>query len=576
MSLSITNLIEQSGQVMQSLQTGMQQKLELIRQTQELGAATKADIKAASDNEALVEGTAIQAKLDTQERVLKTGETFRTNIDRANNVYTALAAASEQAWQAQQQAKAKVDAKQRVSLFEDPLGWIAGRLTVNQDIAEHNAANENRQAANQRIQELNALTDSTARVQAHFAQTVTQQTKSAAMQNIALRANVELRKVDRENIRMNMEAVEEASKLPIQQLSMMFQLKSAQNAQEGLDFQRQSQARQERRLALAEAAAAAREAKTDAEKNNLESTIHQAIDLGRAARGLPALTGMQIKHLMPLITQKNSAGIPAEFQFDYQHGSKILLNGGSNKGVKLVNSPLELVALRKNNIELNLPAAQTEVLTVIERTVQRSANSKGMQMLDKKDVAGATKLHTAELEREFDSQLRGAQIGTGKSLYSIPALNDLAATQPDVAANPVYQKVLKVRLDAGEKFEDGSKVVAAVASALKKGEISYTEALRANEIFVRAVEINNAQRGFKVLAVPEAKSFNANIKGKDFDITRPEALGQAIQSQLRPTISTSGFGVRDVPIVGGTATALGATQAVIENAWNGMFDPTKK
>ena len=577
MSISITNLIEASTAAMNQMQAMTQQKVDLLGKLDEAVDADKATLDKVAANTKITETARLDSALASQERNLTVGDIFGTNASKANAVYAKLAAEASTAFEIQKQAKSKIDAKLGASLFNDPLGYIMGRLTVNEDIAAHNSAVDAREMATKRIQELNQLTESSAQVQRHFAAPVTLASRQAVIDNIAMEASLKKSMLDREGIRYNVQAVDEAMRLPAQQIQNLFQLKSAQNADEGLALQRQAAARAAQSQALAER----RQQLLESKEAEAESTVLQMVDAGRALRGLPPLTGLQTKQVFNALRSKVSTPFAAELQYDYAKGQELAFRGG--KEVKIADSPSEYLSIRESGINFNhTPATQAVVTRLVEvkDAVLADPKLKAAMGANKNPKASASLIDGA-INEAFKADMASAKIGTGDSIYSINSIQDLAKAVPEIAANPVYTKVLKARLDAGENFDTPTKVMVAVREGVRAGVITINDAAKVSEIFAKGVEINNQTKQFSKFGLPEATGLTAKLDtrpgmfggNKVYNIVQPDQVmkyvmdansTRSVQEQLSA-----------VPIVGAATNLMEALNPALQREAAGTINTTR-
>jgi hypothetical protein len=513
--------------------------------------------QAAVDTE-MVAATKNAAELRTQEAKLRIGNDFGTNRNAQNEVYSALSAIERKAWEDQQAAKAVIDRKRSVGLMDNPIEYIMNQLTVNQDIQRHNSANETRQAVLQRIAQLNDATRESSIVQQQFTQTMTAEAADAAVRIAALPMQRSILEADAKAIQYNVQALREARDTPIKALEMTFQLRSAQNADEGLAISRRSAARQDMLAQLSierEKRLAAKEIKDERTREENDATLVGYINTGRALRGFAPLSDLRGKEVLQIIrTFGKDNPTSQQFMFDLNKGMEEL---GLPGGAKLAESPAEMIALQQAGVKVNATPSQQVVLTRMNDALAIVKSQNATKPLDPKDTAGAKARLEGAIKQVIESDQQNIKLGDASNPYSFAPLAALAQAVPSIQANPAFAKSLKARVDSGEDLTDPKKIFTALAEDMRKGKITYQEAISASEIFMRGVEINNKEKAFTRFGLPEATSFNVIIDKLPYvpggteqvNFLRPDSLGRAL---LASAVQQRPFSFMDIPAAGPT------------------------
>jgi hypothetical protein len=131
-------------------------------------------------DESVVAAAEQAAKLQTQARTRKVTDDFNVDILAQGNEITTLAAQQKELFDRKMESAKVIAEKQAVGLFDDPLQYIMNQFTINGDIAEHNAANQQMNAIQTRIQSLNLNAQSTIATQKQLETGVTEASALAA------------------------------------------------------------------------------------------------------------------------------------------------------------------------------------------------------------------------------------------------------------------------------------------------------------------------------------------------------------------------------------------------------------
>ena len=562
--ISLTGIIEQANSVGMMLSEQTDKITQLLSQSAATVGMDKAILEQASKDLQLTTSTKLAGDLSTQQARIKIGTDFGTNRQAQNQIYSALAEMERSAWAKETDARQRVQEKQSVDFFSNPLKYIVNQVTVEKDLNDLKNAESLRKAAAQRIQDLNAVTQSSAQVQANFAETLTQESADAAIRLAAVNTQRAMNETELKAIQYNIEAIRIARDAPIKNLELMFQIRSAQQAEEQLGISRRSAARQDMLAQLAierEKRLAAKEGQDANAQAENESQIMSYVNTGRALRGLAPITDMKQKEVLQILRAGPNSKLGQEFLFDFNMGQQESFKQGTG-GARFAENGSQMLQLLQSGIPINTTAEQQTVLTRLKDAVALTQGQNAKQPLDPKDKEGAMKRLQQNVDAIVKQDMDNVRLGDAKNPYSIPTLNVLAASIPSIAANPAYNLSLKKRVEAGEDFTDPGKIITALAEDMRAGKISYAQALSATEIFTRAVAINNESKGFKRFGLPEANEFNAIVDtmpmipggSQQVNFLRPDSLGRAI---MKASLGTSGlFQNVPSPMVQGGLQAL--------------------
>lgn len=496
--------------------------------TQESSAVAK---QAAVDASAVVAAEQA-AKLNTQNAMLKVGAAFGTNVMAQDEVLSALASQAKSAFDKQQQIRAKIDEKNSVSFFENPLGYLVNQMTLNDDINAHNSAVREKDAAFSQIERLNAATQTTTATQLKFEQSVTEASAAAATRNAAAKWTLEANRATIEGLNTNISGIQTAIGATKDQLEMMSRAVSAVNQQESLSIQ-------QAHLAIARQASARADAEWEFRKKQLtadakyESSIIDQINAGRAARGAPALSGVQTTNVLATLRAKGEFG--DELRSDWRTGEGVMMTGE----VKLAPNEVSVYQRLKSGQAMNLPPMQRDVASRIVAAGDAAYLAyKNSVVYDAKDKEAAALAISKGIRAALAQE--ASNVNSIDNLFQIASLKAIAEAAPTSANLSVWKDFLKPRADAGEEFSSAEKVIAALANGISTGKLTHKQALEISTMYQQGALINSEQRAFKKFGLDIAPQYTVRIGGlfgsfmmeRPIDMTKSEEVGRALSKML--------------------------------------------
>lgn len=465
----------------------------------------------------------------------KVGLTFGTDISQSNEIYTALSGEMQKYYGEQQKYAAEIEKKQSVSFFENPLEAIINSFTINADIAKHNLAEARGDAAASQIQKLNQLSSQAAQLQGQFSAPVTQASAEAAARLTSAKFKIEANNQTIQGIANNSAGIKEALSLNAQQLSYLFQAKGAQNSEEQLQLSRAAAARSAREEARS-AKMFEMNFKAKEDEDKYYSSIVESINVGRAARGVPLLQGIQAEKVFAALKSKSQ--LSQDLMDDMKTGERAYESGS----VTLANSPAEYVKRIGSGQTINLPEAQKYVNPLFDRALALARLDKTWDASNK-DVAGNTAKFNDAVSKLIKQDSSEVRAGDTKNLFALPGLQAFAGMR-NVQQTPVFEKLFRERIKNGETFDDPTKVLQVTAEAVRKNQISYNEALSLATVYQQAQAVNLAEKNLSKFGIqgvtPAEVGYKVQIDldllrlggSKVVDLTKADKLGEALNSYL--------------------------------------------
>lgn len=531
--MSTIDILGQIAKATAASNTGTNQITALLSDAANLTTDNSDFLKTAANDASLVSTTESAANLSTIAAKQKLGLKFGTDVSAQNEIYSLLTAKEADAAARKDSAKSAINAKTQVSPLDDPVSWLLGKLTVNQDITAYNNASTDQKDALDRINALNAATAGSAVLQTQFAQTTTQASAEAAARIASTAWQVKANEMTIEGLKLGVEGIKTSLSKTVQQLQWSVELNSAQNA--------------DRHLALAWHNSQRADDEFDFRKeeklknDQYETSIGDDLNLGRAIRGLPELTGVKLTNI--LMTIKTKGPMSDEYTRDWQAGSRARATGVLSLGATPVAAMTVL-----NTQAVDLPDTQIVIADTFKQ-VLKGAETK-LNGLDPKDVRGATKILDDRIAAAIRIQASDVSFNDPKNIFTPVPISEIVKASPAAAATPVYQKILKPIMDAGGDMNDPNKIAAALVSGIRTGKISYDESLSAATIWQAAADANMAQKDLPKFGLVPITSFNTRLENVSklklfnttvVDVTNPVALGTWINKQLA---QSAAFGPR--------------------------------
>lgn len=542
------------------------QKLNPIYQTMQ---EAQMNIAVQSTNNARDESTIESVKkageLQTQARVAKVADDFNTDILKQGNEITSLAAQQKALFETKMESARTIAEKQQVGLFDDPLQYIKNQFTINDDIAEHNAANQQFNAIQTRIATLNQNTQASIATQRQLETGIDETSAAAASRVAGYKSRIAATNAEITALKYGADgiaAVLGASKESLNASQTAF---AAMNADQQIKLgQAQLQ------LAKENAAERTREFNErmdeKADERQQGSYMVDSINKGRAARGLMPLDPMEGKMAVRGLMGKGGI-IKSEWQGDYAAGQRI----DSGVSGSIAANPIDLISRQASGTPLNLTAQQKPILDVAEQAVQIIHAAQNPDSVEAKKYKGLVGLDPKKDPESFKSAVntmtqilikdQSAKVNyeDRNNIFNIPNIKTIAANQPVVANLPVYQKVLKPVIDSGIDLSNPKAVFNLIGDAFANGTITYKEAIDATTIYHVGVGINAAQRNtMGVAGVAMPMQYNAEIeinpngligKKATINLTDPSQFGRALIQSQSHRLGQQLIGIsKDIPL----------------------------
>lgn len=421
-------------------------------------------IKTRGASEQLVKAAEDQAALDTQARKSRAAAIYGVDVNAQGEVLSALAAQSQEAFNEKLAALERVKQKQSVNLFDDPLGWIVNRFTINEDIDAHNNAALKQEALDSRTKELNNMFQEAAITSEQLKANVTEITKRANADRIAASTTILLQEAARAGLQNNLSAIETTLKMDDRQLALATNEYHIRAQQE------------QRALALRQLTMHEQEFAWKKEAKETDDAYNERI-IGQYNRGLMVMHGKDAKPIEP--TSKEAKALALSLRSGQMTGKRdaIIFHAGES-GIIAPNVAGTLNALSQDGAIKFEPGQELmrNLLRKVEEDFSKSAFAQGQDLKDPKVRASVQQQYAQWL---LDEDLK--DLSRSKFLR-VPTVKATLENMPQLASRKAIASIVMPMISAGLS-PSPEQIFAATAKAIEDKKISYTDALDVSMLF---------------------------------------------------------------------------------------------
>ena len=446
--------------------------------------------KSAAENVTEITG---QAKMKTQQANLKIANAMGTN---ASDSGWLIGDMGRRVIEADKIAQAKLEdikAKQSVTFFDNPLGYLYAQATVDGDIAEHNAAVRQSDLAKDTASKLETMSHQGFLTQNAIEQTVTESSiaSSKILEGYKYSKDANIAALD--GLRNNLQGMQAAANASAAAIDMKFKGLNAVNQQQQLGIAYANLALSKERFNL----------EKEAKKEKMDTESFSAKILGLGLRNLgrdTEMEGPKGKEAL-LLLKANEPTMKAAFD----SGLQSYLSGGA---AVVSTSPFDASTMYGSGIVKGRNQAQQDVgAFLLEQRATWQKSPEGMKAIESKDKTVAERSFN-----EFVKQRAGALAATGQGVYAPAALETVVANNKNLQALPVWKSVLAPMAASGVKLSNPAQVLGAVTDAVAKGTLSYNDALGVQTLYAAGVDLNNMSRNWMATGLPIGVGYVADIR----------------------------------------------------------------
>lgn len=514
LNLDLGSILQQSSDFASSLDDSSSQLSEAVS-----AGSTAMEAKQRMSQEA-ADAAAVKASADVTEvarqEAGRQAILARLNMDPSKQGSVLIQKSQEimEADQGLAAASQSIKEKNSINPILNPLGWAAAKLTVNGDIENYNFyARQKNRAEDTRDAMVKSTTDAFA-ISNAASSTVTEAYISAQKVLASYQYNIQAQEAAAQGARWNMDGIMHSVELGRDQLAVMY---SANNAQ----MQEKNYQVELSRLRLSTQQAALAQEEFGLQKKQFgmqeaafnEKNANDAVYSKYIRDGYFNMTGQVMdpaknSQMLALLRTKNP-DVLAWMESGMQ--SSAVTGGTSNKPI--INlSPYKAADLVGTGKVQNM---SPDMMKVGEQLVtwRRSFNTQAVQT-DPRYVYDRKDPHGAELafNTYVDDQKKQAQGNVNESSIFAPhPLDKVAAIKPEIAALPVWSKVLGPASKAGINVNDPNIAFSMVTAAMREGKISYQDAAELPAVYAGALDVANQSRNFMAFGLSPVRTYNAQI-----------------------------------------------------------------
>lgn len=492
------NPILQAAQAAQSTISSSSAGIISARNAQADLANSQADAQTAIGlNNAIVLNAQNSAALATQNAKLKAGAIFGADLSQQGEQLTEATQVWNTAYQQQLSAAQAIQEKDSVSFLSDPLQYVINQFTVNDDIRAHNAAMQVKDTAKAHIDEINAMSDATARNQINFSQSITQASIDAAAQTALKTAQIAADKAKSEGLSYNIEGLQTAINASKEDLAIKYNVLNAQTQQQNLQLALDNYSLHKQEFEWKKADRATQEAADE-------------MIVSRMQKGLVSMYGATApdlqnnpkaaKQYLGLLKSNTPAGKEAVEAF--------MLGGSGTFG-----SPAGVVDLLKSGVNIKFNPSQEAIRSTMETATTELAGKIASGKVAKPSNAQESQAAlNAEIRAKLDIMAKNIDPGSSSNVFNIGSTAALISL-PGVRDTALVKTVLGPAVTAGAKLSDPTQLVSATVAAVNQGKIKLNDAIEGiTTLYQKGVETNLQERDFTKFGISPPRTYNTSIQ----------------------------------------------------------------
>lgn len=415
-----------------------------------------------------------------------------------------------------------------LGIIKQRLDWNGTQAKVASSIDSIKAVSSAGQEIEQRVNAAGTIARNTAETMTVASVEAATRVAQAEWAGRAAQARLEALKYNTQS----MEAIAGAEDKTLEVLTRAYNVDRAEQ-----QFQlslREEERRREQFNWQKESALAARTEKLEGKA--LDDSFVYKLNLGRAARGLAPLEGLEAKQALQLLKSNNPDMVDL-----YRKGDV-----AATTGIGLIGySPADTASVIAKNPQIlqDLPPERRKALDLVvaaQRELAVARGAKGSDLADDKDGTKAA----AFINASVNAKVADFSSNVGNNFDNPFHIGDLTsyigtAKDPGVAifqSYPSVAKVLNPAISGGMSLSDPNVVVGLVQAAVRKGDLTSSQAAAdISNIYRRANLLHRRAVGFETLGISLPSSgagYVAKINGENVDVTDFTAVARAMNMQL--------------------------------------------
>lgn len=388
--------------------------------------------------------------------------------------------------------------KESVSFLSNPLEWIAGQLTINEDIANYNFHARQKNRAEETAKQAEELTKNSFQTNNALSATTTE-AYVASMKVLGSYAYIkDAGDAAMQGMRWNMEGIVAATNANKDRLTVLYSANSAV-------MQEKHYQTELSRLRLATASFNL-QAEAHKEKQHEDSLILKYVSDGYfnfTGKQMDATTASQAlilyKAKQPDIIGFFNSGLAS---------SKVTGGQGSKPVISL--SPYEASNYVGAGKVTNMSPAMHQVGEQLV-TWRREFENPAVQVkypYDAKDGKSKELAFNKYVEERKQISLGNV---SSDSVFAPYPIDKVAGLNPNIGRLPVWKNVLQPAAATGVNINDPNIAFGVITAAMRENKLSYVDAVDVSLMYAAGLDLNNQTRNWIAFGISPVKSYNASI-----------------------------------------------------------------
>lgn len=517
-SLSLTDLLGDATAGNLGLQQALMESI-IPQQTQLLNDISARASSAAEAQKLSVTTTGL-AQVKAQDQAIDIATRLGTNPEASTYVLGDYIEQKNQAFQQARALQQQINEKRSTTLA-DPLKWLEAQLTVNNDVAQYNAAAQDYNLVEQEIGRIVNMTQEGQKLSNAIAKTKTVESVKA---DAEVAANQALNLADEAKVKalqLNSDGMAKVVALKNDNLSNVLRIRDQQMQEATYALAKQNASINAARLGL--------EMKKEKRDNDALEQAMAARNLFLVANGAQPQNAFQFN----LALKTDPKGTEDEIRLGMQ-AATIKANNPTQDARVLGDTPFEALAIAsKYQGSFNLAAGPKQVLDFVAGTVADIRNGKdaaAIKALEKPATASSAVNAAAASKAQVQHSRISSQDG---NIYAPPQLQSLLS-DPEIAKTASASLVLKPLLESGLKTFDSKVIVSQIINQAKLGKLPWNQAIdEISFLGIKSVAMNNELKGYRTVAgLPQQTALNMPLETTS--AMRAMAQGAAQLAQNSP------------------------------------------
>lgn len=478
------------------------------------------------------------------------------DIDGTTDAISTNMDAIDAALRRRNEVKARIDEKNKVNWWEDPVTWIMNQFTIGGDIQEYNSADRDIANAEEQIAFRNQALSATAKAQNDAAVTITTASAAQAAAAVALIGQLNANTYRIAGIQAGITGIQAVLSAARDKFTAFMSVDSAEQSRNSQAIALAHLAEQQREFGLnydlhlkqfaLEQERVGLALKKEALAEAADKDIIDTINKGRESGGLAPLNFNDGRAQMILSTMKSGRPLDPLDAKAYEAGRASQASGRNMVGVTPADA-LEFSAAAPVNLS---PQAKT-VQTISQGIAAKVLDPRNPYQIDQKNKEIVKATINAQIHKELDRLAADPNPTDKNNPFTMPRIEDIAQYSAAVKTLPLWTTYLQPLAASGFNINDPDAVVQQMTTDIKNKKITLPTALDYSLIASVGMRLNQEQRrfieqGYAPPMVMNARiSIDNNLRQIITDISKPDLLTRIFINKLNVIDFREAVGVEE-------------------------------